>query len=54
MVDMLSQLLGVDFTTFHISNDMLYLTIFLFAFFITGEVFNIIRTVLAYFFERRK
>lgn len=54
MVDMLASLLGLSFDTFHISNDMLYFTVYLFAFFICGEVFNIIRTCLGYFFERRR
>ena len=53
MVEMFNNLLGIDLAAYHISNNVLYICLALVVLFVIGEMFNIVRTVLAYVFGKR-
>lgn len=52
MIEMFNNLMG-DVTALHVDDNVLYVVIVLVVLFVIGEMFNIVRTVLAYFFGKR-
>lgn len=53
MLEMLSSLLQMDLSDFGVSNDLIFLSCFILAVLIIFEVFNMLRSVVSYFFDRR-
>lgn len=51
MIDMFFQIIGLDRSALYLSNPVLFVVISLVALFVIGEIFNIIRTAIAYFFK---
>lgn len=51
MIDMFFQILGIERSALYLSDPVLFVTLSIVALFVIGEIFNIIRTAIGYFFE---
>lgn len=51
MIDMFFQIIGIDRSDLYLADPVLFVMISVIALFVIGEIFNIIRTALAYFFK---
>ena len=52
MVDALQTLLDIDFSSFYVSNDLIYISVLLLTVIIVFEIFNLVRLVISFFFRR--